>query len=189
MHLCIHPSIYMKDDDSTGFPGVFQAGWKNVISLVLSMAPFHNFQGDSVWFQSTHIKPVRRYGWISGVLICDIWFLWRCSTNPPDITGNPPQIHKGLIFGLVKGNPWFFISPDHKASYFQGGMLGRVGWLAITIISREIRFCIRDWYPVDPRVEGWDFYCRRWWSTPVWGPTNHGYSPLTNWDDPLSTPH
>ena len=34
------------------------------------------------------------------------------STNPPRAT-YPPEIHKGLIAGLIKGNQWL-ISPDHK---------------------------------------------------------------------------
>ena len=32
-----------------------------------------------------------------------------------------PARNKGLIFGLIKGNQWVFISPDHKAGYFWGG--------------------------------------------------------------------
>ena len=38
---------------------------------------------------------------------------------------NQPPRNKGLIAGLIKGNQWVFISPDHKAGYFwAGGMLG-----------------------------------------------------------------
>ena len=33
----------------------------------------------------------------------------------------PPQVHKGLIAGLIKGNHWVFISPDHKALAISGG--------------------------------------------------------------------
>ena len=29
----------------------------------------------------------------------------------------PPR-NKALIFGLLKGNQWVFISPDHEAGYF-----------------------------------------------------------------------
>ncbi len=32
----------------------------------------------------------------------------------------PPAETKGLIAGLIKGNQWVFISPDHKA-LFPGG--------------------------------------------------------------------
>ena len=34
----------------------------------------------------------------------------------------PLQVHKGLIAGLIKGNQWVFINPDHKAGYFLGGV-------------------------------------------------------------------
>ena len=44
--------------------------------------------------------------------------LWRSSTNPPRRT---PLRNKGLIFGLIKGNQWVFISPDHKALCPGGG--------------------------------------------------------------------
>ena len=32
----------------------------------------------------------------------------------------PPPRNKALIFGLIKGNQWVFIVPDHKAGYFLG---------------------------------------------------------------------
>ena len=39
----------------------------------------------------------------------------------------PPQFNNGLIAGLIKGNQWVFISPDHKAGYSWGGTSGGVG--------------------------------------------------------------
>ena len=36
------------------------------------------------------------------------------------LAGPPPGI-RGLIAGLIKGNQWVFINPDHKAGYFFGG--------------------------------------------------------------------
>ena len=39
----------------------------------------------------------------------------------------PPQFDKGLIAGLIKRNQWVFVSPDHKAGYFQGRYVGGVG--------------------------------------------------------------
>ena len=62
------------------------------------------------------------------------------STNPPRAT-YPPQIHKGLIAGLIKGKQWVFISPDHKAGYFWGGTLGG-----------GIFFCI-IWVVPPPRMQ------------------------------------
>ena len=41
---------------------------------------------------------------------------------PPQGHVKPPR--KGLIFGLIKGNQWVFIVPDHKAGYLLGGTLG-----------------------------------------------------------------
>ena len=39
----------------------------------------------------------------------------------PPQSGAPPR-NKGLIFGLIKGNQWVFISPDHKGPrLFLGG--------------------------------------------------------------------
>ncbi len=32
----------------------------------------------------------------------------------------PPPRNKAVIFGLIKGNQWVFIVPDHKAGYFLG---------------------------------------------------------------------
>ncbi len=42
----------------------------------------------------------------------------------------PPTRYRGLIAGLIKGNQWLFISPDHKALFhlFLGGYI-RGGWL------------------------------------------------------------
>ena len=34
----------------------------------------------------------------------------------------PPPGNKALIAGLIKGNQWVFIVPDHKAGYFLGGV-------------------------------------------------------------------
>ena len=41
------------------------------------------------------------------------------------IEGNPsgeltPPRNKALIAGLIKGNQWVFINPDHKALFFGG---------------------------------------------------------------------
>ena len=40
---------------------------------------------------------------------------------PPKL---PPPGNKALIAGLIKGNQWVFIVPDHKAGYFLGGSFG-----------------------------------------------------------------
>ena len=46
----------------------------------------------------------------------------------------PPR-NKGLIAGLIKGNQWVFISPDHKPGYFWGGFpVTGGGWLTIVMI-------------------------------------------------------
>ena len=47
------------------------------------------------------------------------------STNPPNAT-YPPR-NKGLIAGLIKGNQWVFISPDHTwpGDFLVGFALGR----------------------------------------------------------------
>ena len=39
------------------------------------------------------------------------------------VTPPPPQVNKGVIAGLIKGDHWslVIISPDHKAGYFWGG--------------------------------------------------------------------
>ena len=37
---------------------------------------------------------------------------------PPNV---PPSRNRGLTAGLIKGNQWVFISPDHKAGYSWGG--------------------------------------------------------------------
>ena len=42
-------------------------------------------------------------------------------TCPPPKLRLPPS-NKGLIAGLIKGNQWVFINPDHKAGYFLGGV-------------------------------------------------------------------
>ena len=37
----------------------------------------------------------------------------------------PLQVHKGLIAGLIKGNQWVFINPDHNGWLFlRGGSFG-----------------------------------------------------------------
>ena len=46
-------------------------------------------------------------------------------TNLPPPKATPPR-NKGLIAGLIKGNHWVFISPDHKA-LFLGGRYVRGG--------------------------------------------------------------
>ncbi len=50
------------------------------------------------------------------------------STKPPPGHVPPPR-NKGLIAGLIKGNQWVFISPDHKAGYFWGDIRGIRGGL------------------------------------------------------------
>ena len=68
--------------------------------------------------RSTRASPVDRKRdearWVSN-RVRNICF----NQPPPNV---PPQIHKGLIAGLIKGNQWL-ISPDHKAGYFLGGLV------------------------------------------------------------------
>ena len=51
-----------------------------------------------------------------------ILLVWSGQPAPPGHVPPPPEINKGLSFGLIKGNQWVFISPDHKAGYFWGGV-------------------------------------------------------------------
>ena len=48
--------------------------------------------------------------------------LWRqrLQTLSPKLPPPPPPSNKGFIAGLIKGNQWVFINPDHKAGYFLG---------------------------------------------------------------------
>ena len=43
---------------------------------------------------------------------------------PPTLMYVPPVRNKGFRAGLIEGNQWVFISPDHS-SYFLGGYLRR----------------------------------------------------------------
>ena len=45
----------------------------------------------------------------------------RESKVNPSKAGPPPAVIRGLIAGLIKGNQWVFIVPDHKAGYFLRG--------------------------------------------------------------------
>ena len=54
----------------------------------------------------------------------------KLNQTPPDHVHVPPEtIHKALMFGLIKGNQWVFISPDHEAGYFWGGYVRGGVWL------------------------------------------------------------
>ena len=109
------------------------------------------------------------YNWIRGPTLQMIRFSdlqlddLRLKSQPfmanqptPPITGAPPQIHKGLIAGLIKGSQWVFISPNHKAGYFWGGYVGG-GWLTSheTISAMPWRSYVRPsqtirtgWFPL-----------------------------------------
>ena len=66
---------------------------------------------------------------------CEGIFQGPCATGPQrnqlEMTGQPtspkvpPLRNKGLIAGLIQGNHWIFISPDHEA-LFPGGGAGYV---------------------------------------------------------------
>ena len=72
------------------------------------------------------------------------------STYPPGPRTYPHPRNMGLIFGLIKGNQWVFISPDHKAGYVWGG----------EYVARGGRLT-SHWYKVLQ-------VGLRWWTSSLW---------------------
>ena len=56
-----------------------------------------------------HLNSTSRNSWGLGTYLCDICHGW--STYPPPTVSLQKY---GLKYGLLKGNQWIFISPDHK---------------------------------------------------------------------------
>ena len=98
------------------------------------------------WGIICHLPPFRgtrnnhKYGETKGIFFCsrksmfnfqnkpghpgekrknNRWILESWLVNQPPPNGNiPPPRNKSLIAGLIKGNQWVFISPDHEALLF-----------------------------------------------------------------------
>ena len=78
------------------------------------------------WLLKKHVNSpsLRVFHWHPDWrLLVQICFASIMAIQPTPPGHVPPPRNQGLIAGLIKGNQWVFISPDHKAGYFCVGGL------------------------------------------------------------------
>ena len=86
--------------------------WELVIPLFLVQHPYRNLSDEFPWDsrgskgvdENLSSFPPKKNGFLGAIQIRGY------STNPPPGPRTPPR-NKGVIFGLIKGNQWVFISP------------------------------------------------------------------------------